>query len=64
MIHLTSDTSYLGDVFYEKGDKSALCKDMEDNSDNAVGTIIELFSICKEVNFRRFKVSSSLTLCH
>ena len=43
----------------DKGDNTALCKDM---ADKAVGTIIELFSIYKEVNFGKFKISNSLTL--
>ena len=43
----------------DKGDNIALCKDREDK---AVGTIIELFSICKEVNFGKFKTSNLLTL--
>ena len=41
-------TSYLGDVFNDKGDNIALCKD---RADKAVDTIIELFSVSKEVNF-------------
>ena len=35
-------------MFNDKGDNIALCKD---RADKAIGTIIELFSICKEVNF-------------
>ena len=41
------------------GDNTALSKD---RADEAVGTIIELFSICKEVNFGKFKISNLLTL--
>ena len=48
----------VGDVFNDKGDNTALCKD---RADKAVSTIIELFSICKEVNFGKFKISNLLT---
>ena len=58
-LDIENSTSYLGDVFNDKGDITALCKDREDK---AVGTIIELFSICKEVNFDQFKISNLLTL--
>ena len=54
-LDIKNSTSYLGD----KGDNTALCKD---RADKAVGTIIELFSICKEVNFGKFKISDLLTL--
>ena len=50
-LDIKNSTSYLGD----KGDNTALCKD---RADKAVGTIIELFSICKEVNFGKFKISN------
>ena len=39
--------------------RTALCKD---RGDKAVGTIIELFSIFKEVNFGKLKISNLLTL--
>ena len=58
-LDIENSTSYLGDVFNDKGDNTALCKD---RADKAVGTIIELFSICKEVNFGKFKISKLLTL--
>ena len=51
--------SYPGDVFSDKGDNAALCKD---SADKAVGTITELFSIYKEVNSVKFKISDLLTL--
>ena len=56
---IENSTSYLGDVFNDKGDNTVLCKD---KADKAVGTIIELFSICKEINSGKFKISSLLTL--
>ena len=46
-------------MFNDKGDNTALCKN---RADKAVGTIIELFSICKELNFGKFKISNLLTL--
>ena len=46
-------------MFNDKEDNTALCKD---RADKAVGTIIELLSICKEVNFRKLKISNLLTL--
>ena len=52
-LDIENSTSYLGDVFNDKGDN---------RTDKAVGTIIELFSICKEVNFGKFKISNLLTL--
>ena len=58
-LDIENSTSYLGDVVNDKGDNTALCKD---RTDKAVGTIIELFSICKEVNFGKFKISNLLTL--
>ena len=58
-LDIENSTSYPGDVFNDKGDNTALCKD---RADKAVGTIIELFSICKEVNFGTFKISNLLTL--
>ena len=48
-------------MFNDKGNNSALCKD---RADKAVGTIIELFSICTEVNFGKFKISNLSTLYH
>ena len=58
-LDIESSTSSLGDVFNDKGDNTALCKD---RADKAVGIIIELFSICKEVNFGKFKISNLLML--
>ena len=46
-------------MFNDNGDNTAL---YEDRADKAVGTIIELLSICKEVNFEKFKISNLLTL--
>ena len=58
-LDVKNSTFYLGDVFNDKGNNSALYKD---RADKAVGTIIELFPICKEVNFGKFKISKLLTL--
>ena len=58
-LDIENSTSYLGDVFNDKGYNTALC---QDRADKAVDTIIELFSICKEVNFGKFKICNLLTL--
>ena len=59
-LDIENSTSYLGDMFNnDKGDNTALCKH---RTDKAVRTIIELFSICKEVYFGKFKISNLLTL--
>ena len=57
-LDIENSTSCLSDVFNDKGD-TTLCKH---RADKAIGTIIELFSICKEVKFGKFKISNPLTL--
>ena len=50
---------YLGDIFNSQGNNSDLCKD---RLGRAVGTSIEIISLCKEVNFGKNQISNMLLL--
>ena len=47
-LYIENSITYLGDVFNDRRDNTALCKDW---SDKAVGTSIELFSILGDLRY-------------
>ena len=51
----------LGDIFNYHGDNSDLCKE---RARKAIGTSIEIISLCKEINFGKNQISEMLLLYH
>ena len=52
---------YLGDIFNYHGDNSDLCKE---RARKAIGTSIEIISLCKDINFGKNQISEMLLLYH
>ena len=60
-VDIVDEFRYLGDEFTSKGDNSVLCKTRQKK---ATGNIIEIMSLCKEVNFSKRQISSMMLLHH
>ena len=60
-VDIVDEFRYLGDEFTSKGDNSVLCKTRQKK---ATGNIIEIMSLCKEVNFGKRQISSMMLLYH
>ena len=58
-VEIKNSFRYLGDIFNSQGNNSDLCKD---RLRRAVGTSIEIISLCKEVNFGTHQTSNMLLL--
>ena len=58
-VEIKNSSRYLEDIFNSQGNNSDLCKD---RLGRAVGTSIEIISLCKEVNFGKNQISNMLLL--
>ena len=58
-VEIKNSFRYLEDIFNSQGNNSDLCKD---RLGRAIGTSIEIISLCKEVNFGKNQVSNMLLL--
>ena len=60
-VEIKTSFRYLGDIFNFHGDNSDQCKE---SARKATGTSIEIFSLCKEINFGKNQISEMLPLYH
>ena len=58
-VEIKNSFGYLGDIFKSQGNNSDLCKD---RLGKAIGTSIEIISLCKEVNFGKNQMNNMLLL--
>ena len=58
-VEIENSFRYLGDIFNSQGNNSDLCKN---RLGRAVGTSIEIISLCKEVNFGKNQINNMLLL--
>ena len=58
-VEIKTSLRYLGDIFNYHGDNSDLCKQ---RARKAIGTSIEIISLCKEINFDKNQISEMLLL--